>query len=161
MIVVYEAFCAIVLCIALSGLMIFTTGVTNKKIKIVNSIIFVIVVALLVSFSINTRHAEHYDNKTLKEEYEIHKLVANGCYIDLNGNDYKCSFSESFVELKVPRDNFNNVVILEKETWKTKWLGIFEVVHEDIMYNVYLTKEMYDRVLDGNIYFDLERGNLP
>ena len=152
----------IILTVVFSAIcLIMVTVCTLKKVRILFWGFFSLFFIIMISFCINNVYAARYEECINYETYTITKLVANSCYIETDNGNLRLPFSENYVLLEEPKEEYDNVVEKEYKTWKTNWLGFIKVLHEDYYYHVYLTEDMYDRVNDGDVYFDLEEGNLP
>lgn len=124
----------------------------NKLPLYICNIIFIIGIIIYISFLACMLRGKHINSNIAYTEYPIQKLTLNNVYFD----DKKCSFDESsYMILEEPDEDFANVVIKEKEEYEIQWF--FKVKTSDSKYHVYLSKELYDRLQDGNVIY--ERNN--
>lgn len=112
------------------------------------NLLFVIGVAVYVSFLICSCHGEHYDSIIEYEEYPIEKVTFNNVYFNGRGGD---GFSESWIILENPDDKYKNVIVAETEYFTLNWL--FKIKTSTSKYHVYLSEDVYQRFQDGNVIY--------
>ena len=105
----------------------------------------IIYISFLMCFS-----GEHLDSTFAHKEYPIDKMTFNSVYFNDRGGD---SLSESWVIVEEPNDKYQNIVLVETEEFKVKWLFCKINVTND-KYHVYLSEDVYNRLQDGNTIYE-------
>ena len=102
------------------------------------------------------KHGTHYDSVKTYETYPITHANMNSVYFRYDNNkEIQASYSESYVKLEEPNDNYDNVVVIETDKYKMKWLCYVD--RTATTYHIYLTETAYDKLMNGDIIYDEER----
>ena len=111
--------------------------------------IFIIGMIIYISFVICGENAELINSNIACGKYPIQKLTLTNVYF--NNSSY--NFNESpYVILEEPNEDFVNVVIEEKDEYIAHWF--FKIKINSNKYHVYLSRELYDRLQDGNVIYE-------
>lgn len=124
---------------------------TQNKLPLhICNIFFIIGIIIYISIFVCMSIGKHIDSNFVYTEYPIQKLTFTNVYFD----DRNYSFNESYMNLEEPDKDFVNIVIEVKEEYTIQWL--FKIKVESNEYHVYLSKELYHRLQDGNVIYKRE-----
>lgn len=92
---------------------------------------------------------KHLDSTFTYIEYPIEKMTLQEVYFD----EYNVvNLKEQWVIVEEPNEKYSNIVLVEKENFKQKWLFFF-INYENKTYHIYLTKDIYDRYKSGYVIY--------
>ena len=129
----------------------FIKSKTNKKLPLhICNIACVIGLIIYISFLISIANGKHLNSVITFEEYPIEKVTLSHVYFN-EGSGH--SFSESYVILADPNDEYQNVVIVETEDYETQWL-FCRIKTSGSKYHVYLTNDVYKRFKDESVIYE-------
>ena len=122
---------------------------TNKKLPLyLCDIACVFGIVIFISYIICSRGG-HINPQYSYTEYPIEKLTFNTVIFS---NGYECNLQEPYVIIEKPNEEYQNVVIYEKEKYIIQWFC--KVKMSSIKYHVYLSEDVYDRLQDGHIIYE-------
>lgn len=120
----------------------------NRKLPLwISNILGFIGIIIFISFIFCMANGEHLGSKYTCSEYEIQELTLNS--VKFNGETY--SLNEGFVIIETPNKKYNNIVIVEKETYSFNWIGKIKTYSTKL--HVYLSDDVYDRLKSGKIIY--------
>lgn len=126
--------------------------ITNKKYpKHICNLVGVIGVILYISFVVCLCAGKHQNPTITYKEVPIKKLTMTHVYFDDNNQD----LGESYVIIEEPNRKYNNIVLIETETYTLQW--IYKIKLSGDKYHVYLTEDCYKRLENGNVIYESEK----
>lgn len=102
-----------------------------------SNILGVVGIIIFISFIFCMANGEHLDSKCTYSEYEIQELSFN----TIKFNEEIYSLNERCVMVESPNKKYNNIVVVEKETYSFNWIG--KVKTYSIKFHVYLSDDVY------------------
>ena len=124
---------------------------TNKKLPLyLCDVTCILGIVIFISFLICSR-GEHINPQYSYTEYQVEKLTFSTVYFN-DGNE--SNLNESYVIIENPDEEYQNVVIYEKEEYIIQWFC--KVKMSSIKYHVYLSEDVYNRLKDGNTIYKVE-----
>lgn len=124
---------------------------TNKKLPLyLCDFACVFGIVIFISYIICSR-GEHINPQYSYIEYPIEKLTFNTVHFN---NGHEGNLNEPYVIIEKPNEEYQNVVIYEKEEYIIQWFC--KVKMSSIKYHVYLSEDVYNRLQDGHIIYKAE-----
>ena len=120
---------------------------SNKYSLYICDFIIVVGLTLYVSFLYNLTTGTHIDSSYNYEKVPINRITTE----DIWFGDDKCDLHESCVIIEKPNKKYDNVVIIETETYQIQWLCKYNVT--GTTYHVYLTEDIYNKY--QNSFFEI------
>lgn len=123
---------------------------SKKYPKHICTLIGIIGLAVYISF-LMCMGGEHLNSSSTYEEVPIEKLTTGRIYFA----DKECSLNESYAIIEEPNEKYNNVVLIETESYELQW--ICRIRTEGSKYHIYLSEDTYRRLQDGNVIYEREK----
>lgn len=120
----------------------------NKKYPLyICDFIIIAGISLYVGFLFNLSTGTHINSSYVYEEFPINRLTTDS--VSFGHKNY--ALHNSYTVIEEPTEEYDNVVVVETETYQIQWLCKYNVT--GTTYHVYLTEDIYNKY--QNSFFDV------